>query len=149
MAKIVSLDKFAKELDEYSKKNIKVFKQAVVQSMADNMKGLVESSPVDTGLYAQSWRMEVDEKRAVLGNFAPYAPMIEFGARPFTPPIRPLLEWAKRVLQKTEIDSDCWGLAKGVQNKISEVGLEPKHILADTIDKIVEDLRRNMKEKLG
>lgn len=149
MAKVVSLDKFSKELEGYSKKNVEAFKQGVVEAMTDNMKTLIENSPVDTGLYAQAWRMEVDEKRALLGNFTPYAPMIEFGTRPFTPPLKPLLAWAKRVLKKSDIDDECWQLAKGVQNKISEVGLEPKHILADTIDKIVEDLRKKMKEKLG
>lgn len=149
MAKVVSLDKFANELKGYSEKNIKKFKEAVVESMAENMDDLVANSPVDTGLYAQSWRMEVSEKRALLGNFAPYAPMIEFGTRPFTPPLKPLLEWAKRVLKKPEIDDDCYQLAVGVQNKISEVGLEPKHVLGDTIDNIIEDIRRKMKEKLG
>lgn len=149
MAKVVSLDKFADELKEYSEKNISAYKQAVVESMTDEMKNIVAASPVDTGLYAQAWSMTVDEKSAILGNTAPYAAMIEFGTRPFTPPIKPLLEWARRVLKKAEVDSECWALAKGVQNKISEQGLEPKHILGDAIDRIIIEIRRKMKERLG
>ena len=149
MAKVVPLDKFADELKSYSEKNIKVYKQVVVEAMIDEMKNIVAASPVDTGLYAQAWSMTVDEKSAILGNTAPYAAMIEFGTRPFTPPIGPLLNWAKRVLRKPEVDSECWALAKGVQNKISEEGLEPKHILGDAVDRIIIDIRRKMKEKLG
>jgi hypothetical protein len=149
MAKVVPLDKFAKELKEYSEKNIETYKKVVVEAMTDEMKNIVAASPVDTGLYAQAWSMDVDEKRALLGNTAPYAGMIEFGTRPFTPPITPLLNWAKRVLRKPEVDSECWALAKGVQNKIAEEGLEPKHILGDAIDRIIIYIRRKMREKLG
>lgn len=149
MAKVVPLDKFAKELKDYSEKNIKAFKKAVVDAMTDELPRIVAASPVDTGLYAQAWSMTVTEKSAMLGNTAPYAAMIEFGTRPFTPPIKPLLEWARRQLQKSEIDSECWALAKGVQNKISEQGIEPKHILGDAIDRIINDIRLKMKEQLG
>jgi len=149
MTKVVPLNKFAEELKDYSEKNITAYKQVVVEALTDEMANIVAASPVDTGLYAQAWSMEVDEKRALLGNTAPYAAMIEFGTRPFTPPIKPLLQWARRVLKKAEVDSECWALAKGVQQKIAEEGLAPKHILGDAIDRIIIDIRKKMKEKLG
>lgn len=149
MAKVVELKNFPKELKKHSEKNIELYKQTVAETLVDYMAVLVQNSPVDTGLYAQSWSMDVNEKRALIGNFAPHAPIIEFGARPFTPPIGPLLNWARRVLQKPEIDSHCWALAKHVQQKISEEGMEPKHILGDAIEKIVEEILRRVKFKLG
>lgn len=147
--KIVPLDKFSGELKKYSEKSIEVYKQTVVETLVDSMAMLVESSPVDTGLYAQSWRMDVNEKRALLGNISPHAAVIEFGARPFTPPLGPLLNWARRALKKPELDDHCWALAKYVQNKISEEGMEPKHILGDAIEKITEDILSRLKTKLG
>jgi len=147
--KIVSLDKFARELGDYSKKNMEAYRVAVISALAKNLKTLVESSPVDTGLYAQSWDLVIEEKRAILGNYAPYAGIIEFGARPFTPPIGPLLEWAKRVLRKNEIDSDCWALATYTRNKIAEEGMKPRHVLTDALDKIVSDIREEVQKAMA
>lgn len=149
MGKVVRLDKFSDELKKYSQKSIKVYKQTVIETLADNISYLVANSPVDTGLFAQSWSMEVTEKEAVIGNFAPHAPIIEFGARPFTPPIGPLLEWARRVLKQPEINDHCWALATYTQNKISEEGMEPKNILGDALDKITGEIRDKLKQRLG
>jgi hypothetical protein len=109
---------------------------------------LVQNSPVDTGQYVNSWDFDVDEKRAILGNFAPHAPIIEKGARPFRPPMGPLLAWAKRVLkdpsQPPEYSDDVWGLAKGTQNKIAALGMQPKNVLEKTIPLIIENIRREL-----
>lgn len=149
MAKVISLDKFSEELGKYSKKSIKVYKETVIDILAKNMRYLAEQSPVDTGLYAQSWNLEVTEKEAILGNYAPHAAVIEFGARPFTPPIGPLLEWARRVLQQPEVNDHCWALAKYTQKKISEEGMAPRNILGNAIDKIVGEIIEELKTKLG
>ena len=148
MTKVVPLDKFADELRKYSEKSVNDFKVSVVDSLYEYLPQIVAKSPVDTGLYAQSWRVEVTDKNAYIGNFAPYAPIIEFGTRPFTPPLGPLLEWARRVLKKAEIDGDCYALAVGVQKKFQEKGMEPKHILTDSLPEIVENIARKMKEAM-
>lgn len=148
MPKIVSLDKFSKELKDYSEKNINEYKKAVINALMMNMQHLVESSPVDTGLYAQSWDLKIDEKSAILGNYAPHAPIIEFGARPFTPPMQPLLEWARRVLKQPEINDACWALATYTRNKISEQGMKPRHILTNAIDKIVSDIKEEVEKAM-
>lgn len=148
MAKVVQLNKFAEELKEYADKNIAEYKKAVVSALTNALPRLVANSPVDTGLYAQSWNLDVDEKRAILGNFAPQAPIIEFGARPFTPPLAPLLAWAKRVLKKSEVDDDCWALAKYTQMKITEYGMKPKFILTNEMENIMNDIRDSIKSGL-
>lgn len=152
-AKTVELKDFAKVLGEFSKLTLEQQKAGVASGIAKSIPDLVAASPVDTGLYASSWDFTVDEKKAVLGNYAPHAPIIEFGARPFTPPIGPLLAWAKRVLksssQPPDYDSEVWALAKGTQKKISEQGMKPRHVLENALPMIVENIRQELKRVGG
>lgn len=147
VAKVVPLDKFSKELEKYAKKSQESYKKAIIDSLYKNFAELVANTPVDTGLLAASWKIEVTEKEAIIGNFAPHAPMIEFGTRPFTPPLGPLLEWAKRVLKQPEVNDACYALARAVQMKIQAHGMKPKHVLTNMLDKIVNDIRLNLKKE--
>ena len=152
MAKTVNLEDFAEELKSFTKRTLEEQRAAVAGGVARSIPELVKASPVDTGLYAQSWDMTVLEKSVILGNTAPHAPIIEFGARPFTPPIKPLLEWAKRVLQDPsqppEYSPEVWRLAKGTQNKIAEQGMKPRYILENAMPMILENIRKEF-EALG
>lgn len=145
----MKLENFANELKEFTKASLKQQRQAVASGVMQSIPDLVAASPVDTGLYAQSWDFTITEQSAILGNYAPYAPIIEDGARPFTPPIGPLLAWAKRVLgdpsQPPNYSAQVKSLAFGVQNKIKNEGMQPKHILRDMIPKIIENIRQELK----
>jgi len=120
----------------------------VVSGVAKSIPDLVQASPVDTGLYAASWDFTVEEKSVILGNYAPYAGIIEQGARPFTPPIGPLLAWAKRVLrdrsQPPDYSPEVWALARGTQNKIAAQGMQPRHILEKTLPKIMQNIKEEV-----
>lgn len=144
-AKKVSLDKLAEEMGAFSKSHLKNLHEATVLGIAKSIPMLVERSPVDTGLYAQSWDFTETEFGAIIGNYAPHAAIIENGARPFTPPMGPLLAWAKRVLKDPSnapnYSSDVWALAKGVQKKIALRGMEPKNILQKAIPEIIENIK--------
>ena len=148
MAKRIKLSEFAGELDNFTKKSSRKLQDDVKKGVIRSIPQLVAKSPVDTGEYANSWDFTEGEKKVILGNFSPHAPIIEFGARPFTPPIGPLLAWAKRVLgdpsQPPDYSSDVWRLAKGVQNKISINGMKPKHILELMIPIIIENIKREI-----
>jgi len=144
MPKVVKLDKFAKELESYAEKNIELYKESVIDALLKNLVEIVRNSPVDTGLYAQSWDLIVTEKSAVLGNYAPHAPIIEFGTRPYKPPLPPLLKWAKRVLKKPDFDDAVWALAKYTQAKIEREGMKPKFVLTNQLDSIMKDIKKNM-----
>lgn len=150
--KRIDLNEFAKELGDFTTKHIDDVRKATASGVAKSISYLVEKSPVDTGLYAQSWDMTVEERAVILGNYAPHAPIIEHGARPFTPPIKPLLQWAKRVLndpsQPPEYSSAVWGLAKYTQDKISREGMKPKHILEEAIPVIIQNIKEEL-QKLG
>lgn len=146
MAKVVKLENFSDELKKYAHENIDLYKKSVIDAIFKNLLDLVKNSPVDTGLYAQSWDLIIDEKSAMLGNYAPHAAIIEFGARPFNPPLKPLLDWAKRVLNKSEYDSHVWALANYTKNKIQEQGMKPRHVLTDSLNKILNDIRINLRK---
>lgn len=142
---VVTPAEYGKRLREYVGEYLLPWqKDAVVRGVARSIPDLVAASPVDTGLYAQSWRMTSDEKSVVLGNDAPHAPVIEFGARPFSPPIEPLLAWAKRVLgdasQPPEYSKEVRSLAWGVKKKIEQYGMEPRHVLTNLLDKIIDNI---------
>lgn len=143
--KVVALKDLAAELDVVSKSEIERFKEAVADGVMKAVPKMVAASPVDTGLYAQSWRFSRTEMSVFLGNYAPHAPIIEHGARPFKPPIAPLLAWAKRVLQDPsmppEYSDRVWALAKGTQKKIMEQGMVPKKVLESAIPSIIEDIK--------
>lgn len=148
MSKTVRLENFARELKEFTNATVEQQRKAVASGLARSIPDLVAASPVDTGLYASSWNFEINEKEAIIGNYAPHAPIIESGARPFTPPIGPLLAWAKRVLkspsQPPDYDSEVWALARGTQNKISEQGMKPRHILENMIPQIIENIKQEL-----
>lgn len=148
MAVEVKVKDFPKVFKDYAKKSMKEYKKITLEGVIDSIPMLVKRSPVDTGEYANSWDYEETEDGVRLGNFAPHAPIIERGARPFKPPLEPLLAWAKRVLksksQPPNYDSKVQALARGTQRKIMKEGMEPRHILKDAIPEILENIRKAM-----
>jgi hypothetical protein len=141
----VNLADFPNVLKSFSEKTLQEQKFAATKGIVDALPEVVKSSPVDTGLYASSWDFTVSEKEVIFGNYAPHAGIIENGARPFVPPIKPLLEWARRVLQSPDYTNDVWRLAKGTQKKIAELGMEPKGIMEKAIPLIIENMRKEIK----
>lgn len=151
----IKLEDFSSEIGKYANLSAKKKQQAIARGIAKSIPDLVANSPVDTGRYAASWTFTMEEGRAIIGNHAPYAGVIEYGTRPFTPPIGPLLAWAKRVLSgdhsvetgqpETNYSPEVWALAKAVQHKISKYGMEPKHVMERTIPKIVENIKQELK----
>lgn len=146
--KTVKLENFAQELKEFSEATLEQQKKAVVSGIVKSIPDLVANSPVDTGQYAASWDFTETEKSVILGNYAPHAPIIEKGARPFTPPIAPLLAWAKRVLQDTSqppnYSPEVWNLARGVQNKIAREGMRPRNVLENMIPRIIANIKQEL-----
>lgn len=146
--KVVNLADFAKEIGDFTGKHIEALKGATARGVAKSIPDLVEASPVDTGLYAQSWDFSVEEQSVVLGNYAPHAPIIEFGARPFTPPLAPLLAWAKRVLQDPSqppsYSPAVQRLARYTQSKIAREGMKPRKILENALPGIIENIKQEM-----
>lgn len=119
---------------------------------------LIKDSPIDTGQYAASWQVQrVSEESVVLLNSAPHASVVEYGARPFTPPIGPLLAWAKRMLQDPQTPDDptnpndyskeVRSLAFAVQAKIAREGIAPKHTVEKNMEAILANIVAEWKSK--
>lgn len=145
--KVINLSDFSKEIEGFTNAAIEEQRAAVVRGLARSIPELVKASPVDTGLYASSWDLLESEKSVIIGNYAPHAPIIEYGTRPgHKVPIRVLLAWAKRVLkdpsQPPEYSDAVWGLAVYTQKKIFEEGIQPKAVLEKAIPMIIENIRR-------
>lgn len=144
MVKRIKLSEFAGELKNFHTKSTKEIRMATKIGILRSMNNLVEKSPVDTGEYASSWDFSEQEKSMILYNHAPHASVIEYGARPFTPPIGPLLAWAKRVLkdgsQPPNYSDEVWALAKGTQKKIQQNGMKPRHVLEKALPDIIKNI---------
>ena len=142
-AKVISMTKFVKDtLGKGSESYIKTHRKEVYDIFADSLlksvKNMTERSPVDTGLYASSWDVEkVDENNIFFGNTAPYATIIELGARPFRPPIGPILAWASRKLSLPEDHPRVRSFAFFVVKKIEKEGLEPHYIMENGLEEII------------
>jgi hypothetical protein len=143
---VVDLKNFARELGATNKRKMERLHDAIYRGLLRSIPELVKESPIDTGQYAQSWTAEKTELGGRIGNHAPHAAVIEFGARPFNAPIGPLLAWAKRVLQDPSqpphYSSHVWALAKHTQQKIAEQGMLPHHIMQNAIPSILENIKK-------
>lgn len=82
---------------------------------------------VDTGGLRQSVNYTPSRKGpGHLSVDAPYAAAIEYGTRPFRPPIEPLAEWALRKgVANTE--AEARGIAFAIAEKFSREGIAPRH----------------------
>jgi hypothetical protein len=151
--KTVRLENFADEIRKTNKVRLEDYQASVVHGVIKSVPDLIESSPVDTGEYAASWDFTADEQSAILGNYAPHAPIIERGARPFTPPLQPLLAWAKRVLQDPsqppDYSREVWALAQGTQQKIAREGMKPRNILEQAIPGIIANIKEELAKRGG
>ena len=137
----ISLKEFVKEFgkdSKYLKRHKKQIYEAVYNGCLQSVEPMAKRSPVDTGLYASAWETrKVNQDLISFGNTAPYAVVIEKGARPFSPPIGPLLAWASRQLQLPEEHPEVRSFAYGIKKTIEREGMEPKNILEKGIEEVV------------
>jgi hypothetical protein len=125
----------------------KVIYPAQLKSAHATLRRVVMKSPRDRGEYALGWEVKPIPGRVPgvnLENNAPHAGIIELGARPFWPPIGPLIEWARRKARDLGLDteSDIKGFAYAVQRAIARRGLPPRYIMRNQIPFAVVALRR-------
>lgn len=122
-------------------------------------------TPVHDGLLAKAWRVRNTKEGAELINDAPYAGVIEMGARPHMPPWEPIIRWVakKQGVPLTGYDLSVYGqafpfgevkgtrgrrkdfaiqwvvaMAKGLVDKIFAVGSEPKRFVHAQLPKLRE-----------
>ena len=84
--------------------------------------------PIDTGQLARSVGHSSLPRGGRILVDAPHAAVMEWGARPFWPPLQPLIDWAQR---KFGVDEDeAEEIGRAVQLKIATFGIEPRAYFA-------------------
>jgi hypothetical protein len=110
--------------------------------------------PINTGELARSPKMTPHENGAVVVADAPHAAYMEWGTRPFTPPLMPLAEWA---LMKglAETAEDAIDFALNLRDKFRREGIAPrfymKRALADYMEEndLGEEIKKAMEKIEG
>ena len=154
----------ARNLQEKHRKAMldEVQRLASIDSANETLRQVVQTSPVDQGAYKASWEVKMPSsgRPTMLINDAPYAGVIEAGARPHWAPLEPLIEWARRKAGDLSLaglvairpanftksgrfrgqagldDSDSAAIeafARGVQLKIAAKGQAPKWIMRNQL----------------
>ena len=138
------------DIDNWPEKAIQGNKNLMMEAASVGFAVLLEEMPEDRGTMAQeaiepTWR----DDRVVWGTTAPYALAQEKGTAPFTPPVKPLLEWGDRKFGNQSpstsevmrrIEKGAWGpdlFAHGglaVWSKIREEGIEGKGFMEDSLE---------------
>jgi len=118
---------------------------------------------VDTGLYKASWEARETADGAEVTNGAPYAGVIEEGARPFTPPLDPILAWAERKAGDLGIAPAPFRgrssltdpqrqaarqIARAIQRKFARDGIAPKYPMKSQLPFAKKALQRALEEYL-
>ncbi len=104
----------------------------VVQSI--NTPTAMTHAAVDTGSLARSVEASDLPRGGVISVDAPHAAAMEFGTRPFYPPLQPLVDWAQRKFGVGE--EEAKGIAFAVREHIATWGMEPRHYLKRSMGRI-------------
>lgn len=126
-------------------------KRAMLEAAALGAELLAKEAPVDTGRLKQSFRVRthgVSGHPEIVAD-APYAGVIEAGARPHWMPLRPLIGWVRRHrglfnltrrppkrhrrTGRFQADAGIVGIARAIQLKIARVGTKPRWFVRKTL----------------
>lgn len=152
----VSIDQFARILSALDSK----IEAAVIRglrSAALKLQGLVvteidraEPFPaVDRGELRNSTKYDRTDTGAVVSMTAPHAGIIEYGTRPFFPPIAPLAAWALRK-GLADDEEEAEEIAMAIAINISRMGIEPRGFFIKAVMSLKHDgvLAREIKHEL-
>ena len=139
LAKTINLSEFIKEMKNFTPEMKKEAIKATYSGVLKAKESLLEKTPVDTGALLANWRIEKNplepEPSVLIGNDSNYATVVmETGAKPHTVPLKPLLEWASRKLQKPIDSQEVKNMAWGTRRKIQKKGVPAKFAFSNWID---------------
>lgn len=83
---------------------------------------------------------------AEVGVSAPHAKWIEYGTRPFTPPLAPLGSWA---MFKLGLDyEEAYAVAVGIQEKFSREGIKPRRFFVRSVLRAMPRVKRRVERRV-
>lgn len=131
--KVGSFKEFGQHLKKLLKKKESRIKREAARKTVEYAVILIkENSPVALGDLIKSAHTKGNNKAVV---DAPHSVAVEVGSRPHTPPLAPLIEWAKQQ-PSTAFGGDPEALARAVQHAISVNGTHPTFFVRNQISKI-------------
>lgn len=102
---------------------------------------------VDTGELRRSVETEFDEDGATVAVTAPHAVFMEYGTRPFTPPLAPLVAWVER--KGMANGPDAIRVARAIQRKIAREGIAPRNFFAKAWERMLAKLQGSVIAELA
>ncbi len=108
---------------------IRGLRSAAMRGVTDVVEAINTAKPypvVDRGELAGSVGSSTLPKGGRISVDAPHAAVMETGARPFWPPLQPLIDWALRK-GLAEDEDEAEDIARAIQKKFAFVGIEPRH----------------------
>ena len=111
---------------------------------------LVRKSPKDRGLFKASWKVRRGKSEITLSNSAPYAGIIEFGARPHPVSregVESIYRWVLRTI--TAERTEARGIAHAIAEKIRKKGQKPTYLVRDSLDDLLDFARGAVEQTLS
>lgn len=98
---------------------------------------------VDTGDLRNSVTYTQVTDGAIVTVDAPHADPLEYGARPFTPPLAPLAAWALRKGLAND-QAAAMRIARGIQRKFQTVGFPPRAYFRNALRNAMPGIRADI-----
>jgi hypothetical protein len=103
---------------------------------------------VSSGELRGSVDTELVEDGGIVSVSAPHAPMMEYGTRPFTPPLDPLVRWVVRK-KLAGSPAEARQIARAIQRKIARDGIAPRGYMAKAFARLPPILRAEIITELS
>jgi hypothetical protein len=125
----------------FDKEAVDAIQESILKSLGDTiideaLRTADRDKMPASGLYDKSWdNRQISKTRREVGNTAPYAKVVEYGAKPFIPPYAPILEWVKK--KKKEEGEEAEKSAYKIVHYIQMNGLKAHRILTRAVSTAV------------
>ena len=144
MARKITLSRFARKIakmgPQMERAIIRALRSSALQLDRRVLQEIDSAEPfpaVDRGELRNSRSIEIIKRGAIVSVTAPHAPHIEYGTRPFFPPLGPLARWALRK-GIAEDEGEAYAIARNIQRKIGNEGIKPRHYFKKAWDRFVK-----------
>jgi len=151
MAIVITVDQFADQLRTQ-------FFPTVVKAIEDGLRDGAEEiaratertirreNLIYTGFLEGSVYVNSLIDGAEVGVSAPHAKWVEYGTRPFTPPLAPLGTWA---MVKLGLDyEEAYAVAVSIQEKFTREGIKPTRFFARSVAKAMPAIHRKIEKRV-
>jgi len=138
----IDLSNLQRELSNRVVKTKQLVEEGLLSGAKKSLRILVKNTPEDTGELSKSWKVHKAMNGVTIENDAPYAGVVEEGARPHgvnAEGIRSLTAWAGRTFPGASpeaIKSIVWGVVR----KLKEEGQEPTFFVKNSLEAVVKEV---------